>query len=85
MGWGGVEGKETRRSGTGSSSSIERYGVTTRPRGILDLLSSELDMGIALVAKGERDNDELGGISVMSGGGWWAPAAWAGRRAGWSR
>ena len=31
-----------------SPSFIKRYGIITRPRGILDLLSSELEVGIAL-------------------------------------
>ena len=66
-------------SGTGSSPSFsERYGVMTRPRGILDLLSRELEVGIALrvhrwydewaFAKGELDTEELGG-RIISGGG----------------
>ena len=31
-----------------SPSFIKRYGIITRPRGILDLLSSKLEVGIAL-------------------------------------
>ena len=31
-----------------SPSFIKRHGIITRPRGILDLLSSELEVGIAL-------------------------------------
>ena len=31
-----------------SPSFIERYSIITRPRGILDLLSSELEVGITL-------------------------------------
>ena len=66
-------------SGTGSSPSFSvRYGVMTRPRGILDLLRSELDVGIAFsvqrwydasaLANGELDREEFGG-RTMSGGG----------------
>lgn len=66
-------------TGTGLSPSFnERYGVITRPSGILALFRSELEVGIALrvhrwydgsaFANGDGEMHALGG-RTMSGGG----------------
>jgi hypothetical protein len=66
-------------TGTGSSPSLtERYGVMTRPSGIFDLPTMELELGIALAvhrwyewcafAKGEFVKQEPGGSRIGGGG-----------------
>ena len=47
--WPGEQTPNSWDAGTSPSPSfIERYGIITGPRGILDLLSSKLEVGIAL-------------------------------------